>query len=298
MKQLFFFIEIMAIFVISFSQNVTDSCSLWHRYDQKVEENANLQKIIQELKKDSTQMSKQILVLEDDTTKLYQQLKQSNDYWEKLKNANDSLQKIQSKFKNQKDSLNKVKSEVANLQNNNNMLNNGINYLDDHFKKASVNELLSSSSKEELLFYKEFYRRVNKPVPSVIDITINYFDAIRLCKIKFNKQQVNALLPRISTNNAPDSVVSRLKNYEAVDKAASELWEKIHKEVCSDTIKDEDFPQIQAKRQIWQRTQKFLNQYPNLSTEYPYVFDQLQIMLREIWDNANNFNKRDNPFTQ
>ncbi|MGN0187822.1 MAG: hypothetical protein ACI392_08795 [Paludibacteraceae bacterium] len=89
--------------------------------------------------------------------------------------------------------------------------------------------------------------------------------------------------------------MQRLQTYEKVNADAKQLWISIKEEVCSEEING-DFVQIQKKRQIWQRTQKFLNKYPTLSTDYPYIFDQLQLMLCQIWEDANNFNQMNNPF--
>jgi hypothetical protein len=128
--------------------------------------------------------------------------------------------------------------------------------------------------------------------------TIECFEAEKQCSVKYNENNVQSYCNLLSRHNSNISrtILGNLRNYSNLSAEANALWNSIKNEVCSSEIPNESFPQITAKRQIWQRVQKFFDKYPNISEEYPYIYAELQGMLREIWKNANNFNEIDNPF--
>lgn len=172
-----------------------------------------------------------------------------------------------------------------------------VKYLDSRFSSKSVDELYHSCDMGELVRCVELYHYLGKSVPANILMVKSCFEAEQLVNIKYDPlriKQYMTVLPQ-KTKIGKD-IAQRLQDYSVVNANARQLWEQIHTEVCSKEIPNENFLQVQSKRQIWQRTQKFLNRYPTLATDYPYIFDQLQSMLRQIWDNANNFNAIPNPF--
>ena len=173
-----------------------------------------------------------------------------------------------------------------------------IKWLNTTYSFATIDKLYKESSKEQLLFSKDIYKALNKNIPLVIQQTIECFEAKEQCSHKFDKTLVDmkrALLLKHNSKTSKD-LASQLEKYATVYAEADSLWNAIKTEVCKEEIVEESFSQIQSKRQIWQRTQKFLNKYPNLAHDYPYIYEELQKMLCEIWKNANNFNKIPAPF--
>lgn len=172
-----------------------------------------------------------------------------------------------------------------------------VNYLDGRFSGKSVDKLYHSTNMGELAMCVELYHYLGTSLPANIQMVINCFEAEQLVNIKYDQLSIKQYLVSLPQDTSVGKAIAqRLQNYAVVNAGAQQLWEQIHTEVCSKEIPNEDFRQVQSKRQIWQRTQKFLNRYPTLATDYPYIFDQLQSMLRQIWDNANNFNAIANPF--
>jgi hypothetical protein len=173
-----------------------------------------------------------------------------------------------------------------------------VNWLNTIYASTTIDKLYKESSKKELLLIKKIYKTLNMNVPLVIEQTIECFDAKEQCAKKYNKVLIDktvALLLKHNSNTSQE-LSMKLQQYSAVYAEADSLWTAMKDEVCKEEIVEESFPQIQSKRQIWQRTQKFLNKYPTLTSDYPYIYDELQKMLREIWKNANNFNKIPAPF--
>jgi hypothetical protein len=175
------------------------------------------------------------------------------------------------------------------------------NSISSHLEKISrktVDVLYKESSLEQLLFCKELYLLLGKSLPSVVTQTIECFEAQKQCSVMYDGEKVQLYCNRLSRHNTNVSrtILSRLKRYSTICVEADALWISIKNEVCNSEIANESFPQIAAKRQIWQRVQKFFDKYPKLSEEYPYIYAELQGMLRDIWKNANNFNQIDNPF--
>ena len=168
----------------------------------------------------------------------------------------------------------------------------------EKFSRMTVDNLYKESSLEHLLFCKELYLLLGKSLPSVVTQTIECFEAQKQCSVMYDGEKVQLYCNRLSRHNSNVSrtILSCLKRYSTVCVEADALWNSIKNEVCNSEIANESFPQITAKRQIWQRVQKFFDKYPNMSEEYPYIYAELQGMLREIWKNANNFNEIDNPF--
>lgn len=172
-----------------------------------------------------------------------------------------------------------------------------VNYLDGRFSGKSVDKLYHSTNMGELAMCVELYHHLGKSLPANIQKVMNCFEAEQLVNTKYDQWSIKQYLVSLPQDTSVGKAIAqRLQNYAAVNAGAQQLWEQIHKDVCFEEIPNEDFRQVQSKRQIWQRTQKFLNHYPTLATDYPYIFDQLQSMLRQIWDNANNFNAIANPF--
>lgn len=170
-------------------------------------------------------------------------------------------------------------------------------YLDERFAKKSVDVLYETTDTNELNMCVNIYSKLGKELPENIKLTLACFIAEDITTEKYDKVRIDraiAILPQ--NTKAGKTIAKHLQNYGTVNSDANKLWNKIKTEVCSEVIPNDDFTQIQKKRQIWQRTQKFLNQYPTLSTDYPYIADLLQSMLRKIWLNANNFNTLPNPF--
>ena len=170
--------------------------------------------------------------------------------------------------------------------------------VDRNYSSTTIDKLFQESSKEQLLFCKEIYGVLNKDVPLVLKQTLECFEAKEQCSNKFNKTLVDIKRTPLLKHNSKTSkdLALQLQQYAVVYAEADSLWNEIKTIVCKEEISEESFSQIQSKRQIWQRTQKFLNKYPNLANDYPYIYEEIQKMLREIWKNANNFNKIPAPF--
>ena len=279
--------------------------------------------IISALRKDTTQAHKQLIELrknfsvsESTCKKLQGLVAQVNDENINLKNQlstrnsltmqqyKDSVEKLNVNAAVLVDSIGKLNASVVSLskdilkqKNELKQLSAVVDLLSKRYEKTSVDELFSHYDKGELTLYKDLCPLVGKKVSTNVEQTLICHKAQEQLKLKYDKYQVEQLQRQLPQNSKiGKKLFQSLQRYASINTEAHTLWKQIQTEVCSKPIDDDNFLQIQAKRQIWQRTQKFLNKYPTLSTEYPYIQDQIQTMLREIWVNVNNFNKINNPF--
>lgn len=291
-------------------------------YDNKVEETITLKQEISRLQKDSINLEARLRAKDEQNKELVEYKRK----YDLLKNECDSLGKELKKRKEQESQIAIYKDSVLDLKEINIALNNKldslskehnlivslnnkyhpiyekheefIKWLNVIYCSVTIDQLYNKSSKEQLLLSKELYEVLDKEVPLVILQTIECFEAKEQCSLKFSKALVTTKRTPLLKHNSKISknLANLLEQYTYVYAEADSLWNVIKSEVCTEEIANESFPQIQSKRQIWQRTQKFLNKYPNLVNDYPYIYEELQKMLREIWKNANNFNKIANPF--
>lgn len=316
MKKTLIFIT-LAIFPMSFVW--ADDFEL---IKKAMQESDNLKKEVARLRSDSIVKSNELIQLRMriDSAKLdilhAQDLKKQNKkLTEELKNARkDSttieqyqdtlvqLRTLQHNIENQKDSIatELSKSQIIITQYGPKLAQHQqiVKVLDKNYASATIDKLYKESSKEQLLLSKEIYMALNKNVPLVIQQTIECFEAKEQCLKKFNKTFVDMKRTPLLKHNSKTSkdLALLLQQYAIVYAGADSLWNAIKTEVCKEEIVEESFSQLQYKRQIWQRTQQFLGKYPNLAHDYPYIYEELQKMLREIWKNANNFNKIPAPF--
>ena len=203
----------------------------------------------------------------------------------------DSISKLQANITSSRKESQKQKEELK-------QLTAIVNLLSKSYEKVSVDELYAKHDKGELNLYKELCSLVNKKVTSNIEQAIVCFKAQEQSTLKYDRILIDQLQKQLPMGTKTGKQLSQtLQRYALANSEANTLWIKIHDEVCDKPIdNNDDFLQIQKKRQIWQRAQAFLNKYPNLSADYPYVYEQIQSMLRQIWTNANNFNAIKNPF--
>ena len=177
-----------------------------------------------------------------------------------------------------------------------NKYNSIINNLSSYSTKT-VSQLYNNTSFSHLLFVKDIYMQLEKPLPNTIEHAIVCLEAQQLCGQKYNKvsieQKIRMLLA--DTSQKSKEMALRLQQYAPIYAEADSLWTAIQQEVCMEEITS-NYAQLDSKLRIWQRTQKFVNKYPNLAHDYPYIYEELQKMLSEIWKNANNFNKIPAPF--
>lgn len=254
--------------------------------------NTSLRVVHQQLnqcRKDSATLQKQLNERKSLT------LQQYKDSLDKMSNTHvaliDSISKLQANIASTKKESLRQKEELK-------QLSAIVNLLSKRYEKVSVDELYAKYDKGELNLYKELCSLVNKKVTSNIEQAIACFKAQEQSTLKYDRVTIDQLQKQLPMSTKTGKQLSQiLQHYALVNSEANALWIKIHDEVCDKLIdNNDDFLQIQKKRQIWQRAQAFLNKYPNLSADYPYVYEQIQSMLRQIWTNANNFNAIKNPF--
>lgn len=313
---------ILLVFVLQFVCTIVAQTDLQTMYDAKVIENTNLKQEIKRLQQDSTNLQELCRAKDTQNKDLVEYKKR----YESTKIERDSLDKELKNRKDQSSQFVVYEDSVRNLDSINNSLHTKIDslnieysscvdlnkkyypiyeqheqfikWLNATYSSATIDKLYKESSKEQLLFSKDIYKVLNKNIPLVILQTIECFEAKEQCSYKFNKTLVDMKRNPLLKHNSKTSkdFALQLQQYAIVYAEADSLWNAIKNEVCKEEIVEESFSQIQSKRQIWQRTQKFLNKYPNLAHDYPYIYEELQKMLREIWKNANNFNKIPAPF--
>ena len=245
----------------------------------------------QDIKRQNKRLNEELKLARKDSTSI-----------EQYKDSIAQLLLVQSDIQKQVDSLNslleKAQKVIAQYEPKVAQQQQIIMLFERIYASTTIDKLYKESSKEQLLLSKDIYRALNTEVPSVILQTLECFEAKEQCSQKFNKTLVDMRRTPLLKHNSITSkdLAIQLQQYAVVYAEADSLWNEIKTAVCKEEISEESFSQIQSKRQIWQRTQKFLNKYPNLATDYPYIYDELQKMLREIWKNANNFNKIPAPF--
>lgn len=239
-------------------------------------------------RKDSASRQKQ---LDDRKSMSLQQYKDSVD---KL-NANtivlvDSIDGLHTSIEALSKDIQKQKNELK-------QLNAIVELLSKRYEKTSVDDLFSHYAKGELTLYKDLCPLLDKKVSTNVEQALICHKAQEQLKLKYDKYQVEQLQRQLPQNSKiGKDLFSKLQRYGTTNKAAFDLWQKIKVDVYPEAIENSNFAQTEAKRATWYRTQKFLNQYPTLAEDYPYIHTQLQNMLRQVWDNPNNFNKIDNPF--
>ena len=315
MKRLYLFFILTALPICIHADEYEFTKRLWQEAD-------SLKKVIENLRIDSTAKAASILNLQtkineaksaietnkqlkDDNKRLKENLKIARKDSISVEQYKDSLLRLQvelSSVTKQMDSLNKELNNAKSVISQNKPLVEQhqliVQSLNRNFDGNTIEQLFNNSSKEQLLLSNDIYKILKIEVPLVIKQTIECFEAKELCAKKFNKSIIDAKRELLLTHNSKTSkdLALQLQNYSLVFAEADSLWNAIKNEVCKEKIVEDSFTQIQSKRQIWQRTQKFLNKYPNLANEYPYIYEELQKMLRKIWENANNFNTIPAPF--
>lgn len=300
----------------------TDCSQIQSMYDEKVVEIIHLKQEINRLKKDSSNLENRCAAkdaqnkelveiqrkykpLEHERDSLRKELRTHENQSTQLAALEDSIGNLNARailLDNQLDSVQKKHEECENLNKKYypvyEQQEQFVKWFNTIYASTTIDKLYNESSKEQLLLSRDIYRALNKAVPSVILQTLECFEAKEQCSKKFNKTVVDMKRTSLLKHNSNTSkkLALQLQQYGSVYAEADSLWTVIKNEVCKEEIVEESFSQIQSKRQIWQRTQKFLNKYPNLAHEYPYIYEELQKMLCEIWKNANNFNKIPAPF--
>lgn len=249
---------------------------------------SHINSLLTQCRKDSVQMQKQLKKCSIEDIRRNEDSIQSLNH--KIAVLNDSIAHLNIRIIHDSKISQKQRQDIDKL-------NVVVAYLDKQFANKSVDDLYKMTDKKELMMIAEIYGKLGKELPMNIKLTLTCFAAEELATKKYDKIHIDkaiATLPQ--STKTGKAIAKRLQDYGVVNADALKLWNNIRTEVCSEEIPNDDFTQIQKKRQIWQRTQKFLNQHPTLSTDYPYIADQLQSMLRQIWLNANNFNTIPNPF--
>lgn len=244
--------------------------------------------LLAQCRKDSAQMQKQLKKCSaEDIQRNEDSILSLNKH---ILILNDSITHLNKQLTSYAKVLQKQKQEIGKL-------NTVVAYIDSRFANKSVDALYETTDRGELNMCVEIYAKLGKELPKNIQLTLACFAAEELATKKYDKIRIDRAISTLPQNTKTGKAIAkRLQDYGVVKADALKLWNSIKTEVCSEQIPNDDFTQIQKKRQIWQRTQKFLNQYPTLSTDYPYIDNQLQSMLRQIWLNANNFNNIANPF--
>lgn len=247
-----------------------------------------LQELVAKVNGENTNLKNQ---LSDRTSLTMQQYKDSIGVLNKQVNVLiDTIGKISTSVASLNKEINKQKNELK-------QLNAIVDLLSKRYEKTSVDELFSHYNKGELMLYKDLCPLVGKKVSTNVEQAFICYRAQEQLKLKYDKFQVEQLQRQLLKNTKiGKELYSKLQVYETTNKAAFDVWQKIKVDVFSEVVENSNFAQTEAKRATWYRTQKFLNQYPNLAEDYPYIYAQLQNMLRQVWDNPNNFNKINNPF--
>ncbi len=244
--------------------------------------------LLAQCRKDSAQMQKQLKKCSIEDIQRNEDSIQSLNH--NIAVLNDSVANLNKRIRHDSKILQKQRQEIDKL-------NAIIAYLDKQFANKSVDDLYVMTDKKELMMIADIYGKLGKELPKNLQLALTCFNAEELATVKYDKVQIDRAIATLPQNTRVGKVIAkRLQNYTVVNTAAKDKWNEIATKVCNVTIEDTNFAQFDAKQRIWQRTQKFLNQYPTLSNDYPYIAEQLQYMLRQIWENANNFNKIPNPF--
>lgn len=309
--RIYVYILALVIPMLVFAQNEENPChSIQSMYEQKVQEVYTLREETERLRNDSmqyyntqilpmqerlSQMSNLLKNCREDSTQLQKKLAKCNP--ENIKKKEDSIRTLNQHIVILKDSLVFTIAEVQHQDKEIAKLTAVMDYLDQQFGGKTVDELYNASDRGKLNLCLDLYGKLGKELPKNILPTLACFAAGELVTKKYDKIRIDKAVAALPQNTeAGKTIAQHLQNYATVNEAANQLWLNIRSEVCYEEFPNEDFTQIQKKRQIWQRTQKFLNWYPTLATDYPYIFEQLQSMLCLIWSNANNFREIKNPF--
>lgn len=288
-------------------------------YEDSLKHEATITNLLQ----DTTKMGQSLRNCERQLSEARQNLKQTNTMLAQYRNVNAQIQKQLKRcdtenIQHNEDSIQSLCLRTAILEDSVAHLNKQLSdnstelqkkrieierlmavtvYLDERFAKKSVDVLYETTDTNELNMCVDIYSKLGKALPENIKLTLACFIAEDITTEKYDKVRIDRAIATLPQNTQVGKTIAKhLQNYGTVNSDANKLWNSIKTEVCSEVIPNDDFTQIQKKRQIWQRTQKFLNLYPTLSTDYPYIADLLQSMLRKIWLNANNFNTLPNPF--
>lgn len=234
---------------------------------------------LSDCRKDSANMRKELNSVN------FTNLKQCN------KRADSLLNEIN--LKNEK--ISNLEESVRQKNNELNRLTATENLFNTHFGGKTVDELVNVS-KDELVFYREWLKQMEKPIPQALTDILCCYEAKEQLEKKYDKTRLTPLQQNLPVNSDIGKNLKRsIDNYANINGEANALWKRIEKE-CNEREQTDAFNLLKYHRVICIETQEFFNKYPKLSSEYPYVFEQLQKMLRYIWDNPNNFKGLKNPF--
>ena len=306
---------ILLVFVLQFVCTIVAQTDWKTEYERLVVENSVLKQDTTNLARQKKELINQLsaagdsirdaLNLKAENRKLKSELERARVDSAQLSIRQDSIDQLLEEKDSLQNVVTKSKSDLAScyeLNRRNEPLvhqhQNVLSNLKINYSGKSVDVLYNTTTKEQLQLCKDLYGMFGESCPASVIQTIECFEAEEQCSHKFDKTLVDMKRAPLLKHNSKTSkdLALRLQQYATVYAEADSLWNAIKTEVCKEEIVEESFSQIQSKRQIWQRTQKFLNKYPNLTHDYPYIYEELQKMLREIWKNANNFNKIPAPF--
>lgn len=306
---------ILLVFVLQFVCATVAQTDWKTEYERLVVENSDLRQDTTNLARQKKELINQLsaagdsirdaLNLKAENRKLKSELERARVDSAQLSICQDSVYQLLEEKDSLQNVVTKSKSDLAScyeLNRRNEPLvhqhQNVLSNLKINYSGKSVDVLYNTTTKEQLQLCKDLYGMFGESCPASVIQTIECFEAEGQCSHKFDKTLVDMKRAPLLKHNSKTSkdLALRLQQYATVYAEADSLWNAIKTEVCKEEIVEESFSQIQSKRQIWQRTQKFLNKYPNLAHDYPYIYEELQKMLREIWKNANNFNKIPAPF--
>lgn len=248
----------------------------------------SLQSLLLRCRKDSANLSKKLGSAEIIKSKQFKDsLTTLNVLLSSLSGKIDSVKTIEKALLSQIDSQNVELKKLSTID----------NYLSSIYANATVDILYAKYSKSTLLSHKEMFRLLGQTCPDQLNHTLACYVASEVLLAPYNKEAVGEAMASLPANSKVASDLrSLLSNYVNLLEEGSEIWEKLATEVFKEPISNDNFDQITAKRKVWQSVQPLLTKYPNLSSEYPYLYSVCQKILSEIWINANNFPKS-NPFT-
>lgn len=226
--------------------------------------------------------------------------------FESIKQCSDSIEVINIRVSALSSEIESYSKQVHNLEDSITRKNNELQslrkteqFFTQYFVGKTVDELAKYSEKE-LLLYKYWFEATDREIPKELKQILFCRLVERQLKEKYNDKAMADLQQKLPMNSEiGKNLAQKIQRYKSVNSAAKDLWNKIDQNACWTNLKEIDNPQTQidAKRKVWQSVQRFLNQNPDLLDEFPYVYMELQKMLREVWTDANNFkNSKNHPF--
>lgn len=298
----FVVIIFIALPIAMWAQENNPCAQINEMYDKKVEEILSLKTKLSDLESEIISVRKELDKCRKDNAYLQQKLSSQDSmkkkqYQDSISALNESVNVLQNIIKERDESIIQMGQRAEEQDEQLKLLNAIEVLLASKFDGASVDELYQNFDKRELSLYIDLYKVLSKTPSEKVSKALICFKAYEQLSQKYDKVQIAHLQKQLPQDTKSGKQLSTLMlNYEDVNQKACALWKQIHEEVCAKPIDAAAFDQVQAKRKIWQFTQKYLNTYPTLSEDYPYIEKQLQSMLRQIWQNANNFNNINNPF--